>query len=494
MPLDAVTRELQSVGKGIVADRATTIRRTWLDTFDWRLFRAGDALIEESTGKGRTSLVLRSLGGDRPERRVPSAERPTTVETLPVGLHGRLADLLTPRALAVVGSERVHTRRLRQVDADGKTVAQIVVEALDADDRVRVELVPMLGYPAAEVIARTLDANADLARIEDPLHQAAARQGLTPGELAGDLDEVTLRADEPAPVAVAELLAHLRDAMASNRVGLRKKLDTEFLHDFRVALRRSRSVLQLSRTLFDPALVERWQTELSWIADISSAPRDLDVFALEVASYRTLLPDDAETGLSEVAAALAVRCGAAHAALDKALLSRRYTDLERGWRAAIAGMGENPAPDAPPALAFARRVIARAHRRVLKHGAAITPDSPPTALHDLRKDAKRLRYALEVFASVFPDEQIRPLVRELKKVQDVLGDYQDRQVHRLLLIDVAAEMAAADPPAPSGVLSASRLSARLELQESEARARYASCFERFSSKGNRRRFEQLVSD
>ena len=40
-----------------------TLRRTWLDTFDWRLFRAGLSL-EYTAARGRSELVLTARDGE----------------------------------------------------------------------------------------------------------------------------------------------------------------------------------------------------------------------------------------------------------------------------------------------------------------------------------------------------------------------------------------------------------------------------------------------
>src|SRR4029077_17207494 len=80
-----------------------------------------------------------------------------------------------------------------------------------------------------------------------------------------------------------------------------------------------------------------------------------------------------------------------------ALRPRRFLDLTRAWRKELAA----PAPRRGiTAAALAADRIDRAHRKVLKRGAAITPDSPPESLHDLRKRCKELRYLLEFFASL----------------------------------------------------------------------------------------------
>ena len=61
---------------------------------------------------------------------------------------------------------------------------------------------------------------------------------------------------------------------------MREQLDTEFLHDFRVALRRTRSLLGQIRDVFPAAAVEHFSSEFSWIGRLTGPPRDLDVLLL----------------------------------------------------------------------------------------------------------------------------------------------------------------------------------------------------------------------
>ena len=51
-------------------------------------------------------------------------------------------------------------------------------------------------------------------------------------------------------------------------------------------------------------------------------------------------------------------------------------------------------------------------------------------IHRLRIECKKLCYLLEFFASLFPREEISQLVKELKKLQNVLGDHHDLSVQQ----------------------------------------------------------------
>ena len=56
---------------------------------------------------------------------------------------------------------------------------------------------------------------------------------------------VQITAELPGSVAVARLLLRLLDTLELNVDGVLRDIDTEFLHDFRVAVRRTRSAIKL---------------------------------------------------------------------------------------------------------------------------------------------------------------------------------------------------------------------------------------------------------
>jgi CHAD domain-containing protein len=77
-------------------------------------------------------------------------------------------------------------------------------------------------------------------------------------------------------------------------------------------------------------------------------------------------------------------------------------------------------PDAPFGTTAARIVSVRA-QEVLDHAQGAQDPSDVRALHDLRIAAKRLRYLLELTGPQAP-------VKQLKRLQDVLGEIHDCDV------------------------------------------------------------------
>jgi CHAD domain-containing protein len=176
---------------------------------------------------------------------------------------------------------------------------------------------------------------------------------------------------------------------------------------------------------------------------------------------------------------------------------RRYRGLVTSWRNFLTASASPPEPGATaaaddPCPAAARPIvevagveIRRAYRAVVRAGRAIAADSPATELHELRKDAKKLRYLIESFQSVFPPEAVERMSSVLKELQDNLGTINDLDVQSAALGGFATAMLE-EGASPATLLAMGVLIGHLEEQSREARARFADCFARFARTKNDR--------
>jgi CHAD domain-containing protein len=153
------------------------------------------------------------------------------------------------------------------------------------------------------------------------------------------------------------------------------------------------------------------------------------------------------------------------------------------------------APDADlDAPTFAAARTWRAYRSFVRDGRRITDDTPPPEVHQLRKDAKKLRYALECFGGLFPSDEVAPLVKELKGVQDVLGDFQDAEVQKASLRHFGeALVAERGTDAATTLLAMGYLIEQLDEREQRARSMFDERFARFDAHHNRVRFRRLFA-
>ena len=248
--------------------------------------------------------------------------------------------------------------------------------------------------------------------------------------------------------------------MQANEAGLLEGRDPEYLHQFRVGLRRLRSCLDVVGIAVGKEAIAPLAEELRWLAAALGPARDWDVFVDETLAR---LAREFE-GTADLQAFLArcavVRRAHAEAARD-AVSSPRYTALllalgESFARDDLAGLrppqaGDGATRDAEVAKLsasvgdFAASVLDRRHRRLRKRGGGV-PDAPAGERHRVRIDAKRLRYAAEFFASLYPPKRVRRYVDALEDLQDILGTLNDAAVAGRLLEEAAA--AGPEPFAP----------------------------------------------
>jgi CHAD domain-containing protein len=299
-----------------------------------------------------------------------------------------------------------------------------------------------------------------------------------------------------AQEATILVLRQLLEAMRENLAGVRAGLDPEFLHDFRVAVRRTRSALLQVKGVLPPHALARFTPEFAWTQEITGPARDLDVYCQEFPALRALLPARTRRDLAPLLRHLERRRGEVHRELVHALDAPRFRRLLAGWRTFL----ERPAPVRPrgaasalaPARVVAARRIAKLFARARSEGTAITAASPAADLHELRKTCKKLRYLLEFFQSLFDKEEVSFFVEALKGLQDNLGRHQDLQVQHEALAGHARDLAREGRARPSAYLAMGMLIERLRDQQGATRRAFAERFAPFASGKNRKRLRRLL--
>ncbi len=484
-------RALESLEGSFSTLRESSPKRhkVYLDTFDWRLHHQGLSLCSRGH-EGVTALELKS-DHDRLECRLANGAPPAFAVDLPPGpMHERIAPLIALRRLLPLARLKTTGQILRVLDDQEKTVARVVVEcttvtAPDTEVSVRqlppiLRVIPVRGYPgAARRVVRHLEEQVGLAPGDwQPFADALEAVGRQPGDYSSK-PTVRLSRDLRADQAAAAVCRRLLDNMVANEDGVGHDLDVEFLHDFRVSVRCTRSALAQLEGVFAPDAAARFHREFKWLGSVTGAVRDLDVYLLKMDEYRANLPADAAEALAPLNAFLRRHRSAERRRLVAALRSRRYAKLVENWRAFLDGdiAGDSPPADARRSVvdvACAR--IWRAYRRIHRRGRKIDADTPSGALHDLRIDCKKLRYLLEFFYHLYDEEDIAPLLKSLKRLQDNLGDFNDREVQQRTLQQFAHQMEEEELASVDCLLAMGRLLDHLLHQQASERRRFATCF------------------
>jgi len=203
-----------------------------------------------------------------------------------------------------------------------------------------------------------------------------------------------------------------------NEIILLAARDTEALHQARIALRRLRSAFSLFRPTARGKDYQTLRDELGWLAGQLGDARNLDVLLAglegETDPHHARLTKARGKAYDRVEAALGSE-------RTRALMLRLALWIEIGpWRfRARAGRD---------ASGLAAHALERQWRRIRRHGAKLGKAGDDER-HRLRLDVKRLRYAAEFLAGLWPKKpKAGPrdrFIEGLRDLQDRLGDLND---------------------------------------------------------------------
>jgi CHAD domain-containing protein len=392
---------------------------------------------------------------------------------------------------------------LAALNREEKTTARVVVDASTLRGGellpVRLELHGLRGYEReAERLQKRLTDRLTLEPVESSLAAEARRLSGAPPFLRSKL-RLSLAAQ-----AWRTVLQELTFTMTANFSGTIADTDSEFLHDFRVAVRRTRSVLQEGRKVLPPEARTQFREGFKWLGDVTTPQRDADVHLLDFPGLVATVPPERAQALEPLRELLIERQAESHEQLVVDLRSLRRAQLGRDWATFIAGTGAWPADDggepgadAPdalrPAIVVAATRIHKAHTRLVRDGRSIDDDSPAESLHDLRKDAKRLRYLLECFGSLFPSADVATAVKPLKALQDTLGTFQDTEVQAHALADMAEELVDRGAGAAT-LLAMGAVIEHVSARGAAARVEFARRFDAFDGDVVNQAYERLSED
>ncbi len=236
------------------------------------------------------------------------------------------------------------------------------------------------------------------------------------------------------PSASVESVARdvLRDCFAQiarNMVVVAASDMVEGPHQLRVGLRRLRTALAVFSPSFGGDAVAPLNEEARRLGRVVSGLRDLDVLIEDVAKLAALGLDDAardaliaalrdlrEARRAEVRAALA-----APEAIGFLFDLGRFIEA-RGWLA--PSDYDQTTRLATPIVEVAPVILGKRRRKSMRLGREVE-HLDAEGLHTLRKELKKLRYAAEMFDSLFPARKVGPYLRALKDIQDSFGSLTD---------------------------------------------------------------------
>ncbi len=415
---------------------------TFWDTFEWGLWFGGYILYSCGEVYYLCSREGGWLGTVLCEEKAEGSRRFwSDFETEP--MRAKLKGMLGLRGLMPVAEG---TFRLRQCDLRnemGKIVCRMECTTVSAGKRGKEELLrsclvmPLHGYEteAARVVdylalhgAKTFG--------DGPLEVLLRHANREPVEYTLR-PAFGLKTETPARDAISRIVRAILEIANRNVPGILDDLDTEFLHDYRICLRKIRSVLSLVKGVFPAEGTRRMRKILGDLARQTNRLRDLDVYLLARDEYLELLPPGLRPALEE---------------MFEDFSSEREKEVRRvvsklrapANRRLLREIGEyfsektphepSPTSDLPVGpLVF--RCIYKRYRKIRSISAGINAETPDEVVHQLRIECKKLRYLLEFFNELIPLEEGAAMQKLLRRLQGRLGEFNDASVQQKSLLD-----------------------------------------------------------
>lgn len=441
-----------------------------LDTADGRLRKAGFDLVSDAKASGLWLYRTNALPVHQPSDVV---DFPAPVAAIGAG---PVRDLVSGpawiRALVPFATSEARRTRFDVLNEDDKTVARVqwrqgsIVGPVATSLPVDVSVEALKGYGReADEVERLLGAGVAISAAgQDWLAAVRALAGstTTAGRRFG------MHPDHAADLAVADALLGDLDKMEANVDGVLADTDTEYLHQLRVEVRRSRSILKLLGDVLPDPVAVRAAGDLRWLGTATTPTRDLDVYLLEIDELAEMI--ERRDDLTPLAEHIRERRTAEQAALVAVLASPRFAGFRARWRSELAGVvsSHSRSPIAVSQLADER--IGQMFRKVRKRANAITTESSGEEIHALRKACKEMRYLLELFRPLCQPTAYRAVIADFKDLQEVLGEFQDGEVQAAALRVFAREMLEAGDVDTDTILAMGALSAHFETRQAAARA------------------------
>jgi CHAD domain-containing protein len=474
----------------------------YLDTFDWSLFKHDQTLTRVSSDN-QTELLLSKHSDNSVVSKLPNPGSFTFARDLPEHPIKKYIHGASKRALIVQLGLKCDSRQWSILNNNGKTIARLsflscrITNGKAGSKFAIVErlfLIPVKGYEKkAEKIKSVLMQVGSIHIVSQSiLESALAEQGRSTSEYTSKVI-LDLQADMDADRVLQSILSRLLQVMEVNEDGIIKDIDCEFLHDFRIAVRRTRSIIGSIKNVFKPESLKRFKADFAWLGDVTGPARDLDVHLLDFEHYRNMLPDNMCNDITPLRELMINERRIAYDALKKALRSQRYRKLKNDWRVFLqqsspqleSGNAQNSI------LQVANTSIWRAYKHTLKKGTHLNAKAPSVAFHDERKECKKLRYLLEFFRKLYPKKELRKLIKALEDIQDQLGKFQDLEVQEHVFHRFADQLMARDDVQSGTLLAMGVLIERIIQQRKAVMAEFSEHFEAFSSANNRKLFKRL---
>ncbi|MCP3965810.1 MAG: CHAD domain-containing protein [Lentisphaerae bacterium] len=475
----------------------------FLDTFDWRFFKASICftrigtkyeLSDIYTGKHIAEFLWRRK---KPYR--------SAAEIIPENLKTKLSKIQGPRAVIRIAELKCKTSSANIINEDGKTIAHISKEQLflpqddDGNEKALKNILllyPIKGYTDEfKIIKKTLDAYGLPAPIsaEPLIITALGAIKVVPCKYSSRI-RTPLKAELSIQEAAVMLCRDMVKVMTSNEKGIIEDIDIEFLHDYRVTIRRTRALLTQLKGVFSPDKGDAFKQRFGALGKMTNHMRDYDVLLSYREKYQKMLPPVISQGLKPFFQSIVKQRRKEYLKISKYLQSNEYHELISDWSKFLKNVHETePTQHSEDnVVEFTSKRILKRYHRIVKIAEVIDENTPYDEVHALRIECKKLRYMLEFFAPLYDKNLSDPIAR-LKKLQTLLGDFNDLCVQSDALSDKIKCLAPKGTKSLHTAAALGGLIALLSIDREEIRYKFKTAISDFICEDNLLYFQNMFA-
>lgn len=426
----AALSETGSLEKDEVITRSVTL----LDDPDHALWLSGQILIRSKDNQ------LNLCSGEATQQVEQVSAKARFWWELPDSeLQKKVKAVIDLRALLPQVEFTLATQSLAIRNDDEKIVLRATITQISANQeagRLFIRFEPLRGYNKAlngalEACSKLLDQ-----QLEDASLQVMIRLSGFMADVKQPSKQFGIGAEETVEESVRQMSLHMLKIARDNEQGVIDDIDTEFLHQYRVSLRKTRSLINLMKKAFPAELHANLKQQLADLAGKTNDLRDLDVFLLSREYYGQMLPENFETGFNKLFSLIGKDREKARKQVKTSFSSAAHDKL---FNDVMETLGQPPVFETgfarQPVFKAACKKIMRRYEKIRMLGIAIDDSTPDEEVHELRIECKKLRYMMEFFAELFDKKRIKSLIKALKGLQTILGDFNDYSVQKEFLAD-----------------------------------------------------------
>lgn len=349
---------------------------------------------------------------------------------------GLLKKALGLRALRTLYEGKLGIEDHNLQDDNGKTLVFLQITSFYDNSPegkpllLQAKLTPVTGYTEEyEQAGKLLEEAGAFKPSLNPVNSFLGAIGVTPAPYSVKPD-LSIEPLMPARTAANSIVSQMIGKQRLTEEGIIQDIDTEYLHHFRVALRMTRAVIAQLKEVYPEQDVLMLKERFGNLGRETNHLRDLDVFILDKPRYLALLPDSLSAGLLPMFEDFEKDRGNEVERIAGWLSSAEYqqemNELEalfkNGYPACETEWSEKPS------IELAVNKIAKRFNKIRKSALKITDDTPDEAIHKIRIDCKKLRYLLYFYGSLFNEKELKQAGKQLKRLQDRLGIFNDLTV------------------------------------------------------------------